>query len=490
MSFASKRSTVLLALIIACLMSWGCGPAAAQAERKSITALTPAELMSLRRGVATMMANNGAARGSADFRRSWIFWANMHAHFGADCAGPIAGNNMNGVRLWTAQNSAENQTWCACQHHNNQFLTWHRMYLYYFERVLRQAAGNPSLRLPYWDYAADGRLPAAVRAQTYVDESGRMVPNPLYVAARRPQLNSGAQALLTGVTSAANAMAAGGEGTFRTRIETAPHGAVHCALPAGGCPNGLMGATAPAALDPIFYLHHANIDRLYECWLRVDEARRLPTSTVVLDQTFAFVDGDGSVRQRRVRDMLTTAQLGYGYTQGRGCPAPAAAPATLMAEASTDRLATSPPGGGSTELGRGTTEVPAQVEETRAAPAARSSGAPVQATVTIVGLEAHASPGVLYNVYLANDAGQREQIGVIDFFGFGAGNAVHGRMSRTLDFDATDAVKVLGLAPGKNPKIVFETTTGVTDSTPEAAAAEMPEDAHVTFRAARLRFGG
>ena len=59
--------------------------------RKSITALTPAELMSLRRGVATMMANNTASRGSATFRTSWIDWANMHAHFGSDVLGADPG---------------------------------------------------------------------------------------------------------------------------------------------------------------------------------------------------------------------------------------------------------------------------------------------------------------------------------------------------------------------------------------------------------------
>jgi hypothetical protein len=43
-----------------------------------VTALTAAELMSLRRGVARMMTPNNASRGSADFRRSWVYWANTH----------------------------------------------------------------------------------------------------------------------------------------------------------------------------------------------------------------------------------------------------------------------------------------------------------------------------------------------------------------------------------------------------------------------------
>ena len=57
-------------------------------QRKSVNALTANELMSLRRGVAQMMAWNTAPRDSADFRRSWLYWANMHAHFGSELCGP------------------------------------------------------------------------------------------------------------------------------------------------------------------------------------------------------------------------------------------------------------------------------------------------------------------------------------------------------------------------------------------------------------------
>jgi tyrosinase-like protein len=64
------------------------------------------------------------------------------------------------------------------EHSNDQFLTWHRMYLWYFERVLQAAAGDPSLRLPFWDYANDPTPPATYRDPTYVNEAGKTVPNP------------------------------------------------------------------------------------------------------------------------------------------------------------------------------------------------------------------------------------------------------------------------------------------------------------------------
>jgi Polyphenol oxidase middle domain/Common central domain of tyrosinase len=84
----------------------------------------------------------------------------------------------------------------------------------------------------------------------------------------------------------------------------------------------------PAALDPVFYAHHTNIDRLYECWLKVNEPARLPTDPGHLNTQFSFIDADGSTATRRVSDMLRLSRLGYAYAVGGGCPA-----AALVAQA-------------------------------------------------------------------------------------------------------------------------------------------------------------
>ena len=44
-------------------------------------------------------------------------------------------------------------------------------------------------------------------------------------------------------------------------LESQPHDVVHVAL------GGLMGDPDTAAQDPIFWLHHANIDRMWNRWL-------------------------------------------------------------------------------------------------------------------------------------------------------------------------------------------------------------------------------
>lgn len=511
MKFYPWRFAVALATVFFFALTLGVAePASAQTVRKSVTQLTPAELLSLRTGVAKMMSYNSAGRTTAKFRRSWVYWANMHGHFGDTCRGAIVGNGLEGLQEWSASNKIETDTWCKCEHGTQQFLTWHRMYIYYFEKVLQQSANDPTLTLPYWDEAADPKLPAAFRDATYVDENGKTQPNPLRVAARRPAMNAGTAKLAAATTSTTNAMAATNYATFSTRLEATPHGAVHCAIADGGCPNGLMGAVPVAAMDPVFYFHHANIDRLYECWLKVDEAARLPTSSAILDQRYSFIDSNGSVKQRQVRDMLTTAQLGYTYEGGSGCPAPApaatvassaaaatksaqAAQATITAEAQTAPMTMAM---ASTELKRGTTEVPVAISTAATtSPAGRSSAAAAasnrSAVVTIKGVNAAIVPGVLYEVFLENAAGKRQSIGVINFFGFGGpatgGKHDHAAASgRDFEFDATDAVKKLGITVSQAAKLAFVPTTGLSDSTAAKATAAIPAKAKVTFKSALL----
>ena len=62
-------------------------------------------------------------------------------------------------------------------------------------------------------------------------------------------------------------------------LESAPHNNLHGAIGGsipGADPNdwrnfGLMSTPLTAALDPVFWLHHANIDRLWSSWRRVND---------------------------------------------------------------------------------------------------------------------------------------------------------------------------------------------------------------------------
>jgi hypothetical protein len=406
---------------------------------------------------------------------------------------------MAGVQAFTASSPSETATWCACEHGTEFFLTWHRMYLWYFERVLQTAAGDTSLRLPYWDYATDPALPAAYRDQTYVNEAGQTVPNPLRVEGRRPSLNAGTTGLSAAITSAAGAMTETEFGFFTDAIEFGPHGNVHCAVAVANCPTGLMGAVPAAALDPVFYAHHTNIDRLYECWLGTEGSSRLPNSQAHLDTLYTFVDSDGSTPQRRVGDMLTLGQLGYSYAAGGDCPAVTRITGAAGEVNVTNVVETDPAANeesialaGPTTLERGTTTVPINVPQSaRASLSGGTTPAPERrARIVIDGISFDQPPRTLYNVYLKGDGDRREQIGVINFFNFTAprksGHAEHGASAGRFSFDATSALQRLSIDASAAPALVFEPTTGLAESTPSIAADEISPQANVRFESARL----
>jgi hypothetical protein len=451
--------------------------------RKSINDLTAAELASLRKGFAQMIAWNGAPHGSANFKRSLLYWANMHAYIGSGCS-PASGINnpgMSGLSVQSKSTPDENATWCTCQHGTIQFLTWHRMYLYYFEKVLQAAAGDPKLRLPYWDYEKDGHIPAAYRSPTYV-LNGSTVPNPLYVANRQAQLNAGTAALTAAVVATSGAMPKTSYSPFNSAIEQTPHGSVHCATGVGGCPTGYMGYVPSAGNDPIFYSHHANIDRLYECWLKVSPAQRLPSGST-LTASFSFIDGAGTLVTRVVADMLTTQQLNYGYTAGAGCPL-LRIPHLPILESVPWRVI---PLLGPTRIEPRVMKIPVRIApETEAAAGANKPPKVNQANLVLEGVASDEAPGAMFEVALEDSNGKRVTVGVLNFFTETAPR--HDGMAMANDsgrkaFDATAALQALGTA---SPKLVIQPTSGVTGSGIEESVLAVNPRANLRFSSATL----
>lgn len=94
---------------------------------------------------------------------------------------------------------------------------------------------------------------------------------------------------------------------FSSSVEGTPHGAVHVTV------GGLMGSVPTAAQDPIFWTHHANIDRLWNRWLD-NPAHANPASGPFLTTVFNFFDEDGHLVTMSGKDVLRTAeQLCYRY---------------------------------------------------------------------------------------------------------------------------------------------------------------------------------
>jgi tyrosinase len=236
-----------------------------------------------------------------------------------------------------------NPFWCNCQHGSWFFLPWHRMYLAAFERIIQFHLEDESWALPYW-YAIDpdnprkAALPPAFLDLTLDDNNLQTEERSQTAKAGQPFYGDidatqvGETVLQTLVaakytTPTGEATFGGGEradlsfdGGERGLLENVPHGAVHSLV--GNdydqfgqlLDPGWMGSFYTAALDPIFWLHHANIDRLWEVWLRADPAHVNPAGDPAFrDTTFTFPAPDGGEVTWAVGDVLDTEFLDYVY---------------------------------------------------------------------------------------------------------------------------------------------------------------------------------
>lgn len=239
--------------------------------RKNFNSLSAAEIASLKAGIAAMKAL------PISNKTSWQYQAAIH-----------------GTVLTPSQPS-----WNSCQHWNMFFLSWHRMYLYYFERILRNKSGNPNLTLPYWDYQTSASIPSAYRTPT--------TGNTLYHG-RFSSMNSGGLLPASISTAINNAMVHTNFTTFQSALE-GPHGTVHTSI------GSDMSDPDRAALDPIFWAHHANIDRLWEVWLRNCGGRANPTTNATwMNQTYTFFDENGNAVNMTGSQVVSTAStLNYRY---------------------------------------------------------------------------------------------------------------------------------------------------------------------------------
>jgi tyrosinase len=208
-----------------------------------------------------------------------------------------------------------------CPHGNWYFLPWHRAYLASFEEIVRELSGKADFALPYWDWTADRAFPAAFSA-------GDRSSNPLLHP--RPGVANGLQLaddmvgpqVISRVLQSPDFEAFGSSrpqgqdsaaprwqrrAGSRTELEFNPHDGVHQSI------GGSMAVVDLASRDPIFFLHHANVDRLWSNW----NARGNANSTEAIWRNFAFsrnfLAGDGSPWDVRVGELNSTPALGYRY---------------------------------------------------------------------------------------------------------------------------------------------------------------------------------
>lgn len=295
----AAASAAILSNRVLDLLDGGTSAFAAPMVRKNIKNLSATDpiIVAYKAGIAAMKALP-----SSD-RRHWTNWANIHG----------------------APNGASGPLWNTCQHGHWWFLPWHRMYIHFFEAIIRKLSNSPSFTLPYWNYSdpndsGQRRIPKVFLTPT--------TGNELFVSQRNSIYNSGAllPPSVISTTAAMNAPKftgpAGTSNNFASQtvaapthftgphglLEHGPHDLVHSTI------GGWMGDPNTAARDPIFWLHHANIDRLWNAWLAQGGLRVDPPSLAWCNQQFHFFDDNGNPVSMTVREVINAAaQLNYVY---------------------------------------------------------------------------------------------------------------------------------------------------------------------------------
>ena len=286
---------------------------------------------------------------------SWRYQAGMHGYDAS--TDPFVKKGA------TPPKAVQDQFWKQCQHGTWFFLPWHRMYLGFFERIVRAAVvklqGPADWALPYWNYSDTSNanakaLPPCFREAKLPDGS----PNPLFVIQglaipRAPGINAGQTAAIPDEdvdisaclsegffspdtdTTTGN-LGFGGPATGynhdaqafgASSVESNPHNSIHVDvggqwMHAGKEVDGWMINPDTAALDPIFWMHHANIDRLWSVWNRIAAANTDPTSPVNVGGqnvawpttvSFSFHDETGNVVTMKPGDVLDTTKTVFAY---------------------------------------------------------------------------------------------------------------------------------------------------------------------------------
>jgi tyrosinase len=235
--------------------------------------------------------------------------------------------------------------WKQCQHGSWFFLPWHRGYLLALEANIREEiskiSGAPTdWALPYWNYFKpnENKLPPAFASPDWPDGHGN---NPLFVQQRYGPNNDGKVFVPlqyvnlkamndheftgpgTGSSPGFGGIDTGFEhgGPTHGGVEQQPHDIVH-GLVGGGtrAKPGAMSIPDSAGLDPIFYLHHANIDRLWEVWRRNPLSKGNPTDPKWLkgpesigERKFSMPMPGGKPWDYTPSEMTDLGKLGYTY---------------------------------------------------------------------------------------------------------------------------------------------------------------------------------
>lgn len=142
------------------------------------------------------------------------------------------------------------------QHRSLRFLPWHRVFLSVVEGALQSF--HPEVSIPYWDWTNPKEQQIPAWLENYKPAVSTSTGNIQVI--RSPGTQEDLATIASNIPSIMNAADFPDFSmTNRGGIE-APHNYIHIWV------GGTMSIIAMAPADPIFFMHHANIDRLWWKW--------------------------------------------------------------------------------------------------------------------------------------------------------------------------------------------------------------------------------
>lgn len=194
-----------------------------------------------------------------------------------------------------------------------------------FDAFWQQAEGsftNGSSALTRGLTSANPNLSTSTKANVQLSTINNLLAADRYVT------DTGGRAFDTALTANHH----GFSGSFSI-LEGQPHNSVH------GNINGLMGRFL-SPIDPIFFMHHGNIDRLWDVWTRKQQKAGLSadvppglTSQFNAEQFLFYTDeNNSSPSKSSAGDYFEIGDFNYSYEPGSGEDTPAPLLAAAMVE--------------------------------------------------------------------------------------------------------------------------------------------------------------
>jgi hypothetical protein len=171
----------------------------------------------------------------------------------------------DGMTYFDKQNFVHSTLFGSGIHNSLRFLPWHREFMNRYEALLKEI--NPALTLLYWDWTTDPS-PAIVGAG-YMGVASGVVGAPFSTFGISRAKSGSAPGVFAGGLAlgyqTGTLIPSANYSTLWSNIEVPTHNSAHNYM------GGTM-ASGNAARDPMFFMLHANCDRIWAMWQRRNSA--------------------------------------------------------------------------------------------------------------------------------------------------------------------------------------------------------------------------